>query len=102
MRVTQFIIYLLFFFSIVVLAALSFVFLQRYSSYIRYTTDVEKTYKLITEITMLESLIKDTETGNRGYLLTQDSSFLEPLLLAEENIKRSINDISKLTSDNPN
>ena len=102
MRVTQFIIYLLFFFSIVVLAALSFVFLQRYSSYIRYTADVEKTYKLITEITMLESLIKDTETGNRGYLLTQDSSFLEPLLLAEDKIKRSINDIGKLTSDNPN
>ncbi|HEY5825593.1 MAG TPA: CHASE3 domain-containing protein, partial [Cyclobacteriaceae bacterium] len=93
MRVTQLIIYLLFFFSIVVLAALSFVFLQRYSSYIRYTADVEKTYKLITEITQLESFIKDTETGNRGYLLTQDSSFLEPLLQAEDKIKASIHEV---------
>src|SRR4051812_36136266 len=99
MRVTQFIIYLLFFFSIVVLAALSFVFLQRYSSYIHYTADVEKTYRVITEITQLESLLKDTETGNRGYILMQDSSFLEPLLLAEKEIKIAIKDVGKLISD---
>ena len=102
MRITQFVIYLLFFFSLVVLGSLSFIFLQRYSSYVRYTTDVEKTYKLIAEIITLESLVKDTETGNRGYLLTQDSSFLEPLLQAEDKIKNAIGDISKLTADNTN
>lgn len=100
MRVTQFVIYTLFFLSLVVLGTLSFVFLKRYSSYVRYTGDVEHTYKLITEISTLESFLKDTETGNRGYLLTQDSSFLKPLLLAEKQIRNSLSRMTALTSDN--
>jgi len=100
MRITQAIIYLLFFISLAVLGILSFFFLKGYASYIRYTSDVEKTYKLITEITELESLLKDTETGNRGYLLTQDSVFLQPLLRAENEIRRSIADIAAMTVDN--
>lgn len=102
MRITQFVIYLLFFISLAVLTGLSFVFLKSYSTYVQYTADVEKTYRLITEITTLESLLKDMETGNRGYLLTQDSSFLLPLLKAENQIKNSLREVGQLTSDNEN
>ncbi len=102
MRITQFIIYLLFFLSLVVLGVLSFVFVERYSSYVRYTADVEKTYKFIAEMNNLENLLKDTETSNRGYLLTHDSTFLQPLLQAEDQIKGSIVNMSSLTSSNEN
>jgi signal transduction histidine kinase len=102
MRITQFVIYLLFFLSLVVLGTLSFVFLKRYSSYVRYSADVERTYKLINEITTMESLLKDTETSNRGYLLTQDSAFLQPLFKSEEDIKSSILILANLTTDNQN
>jgi CHASE3 domain sensor protein/nitrogen-specific signal transduction histidine kinase len=100
MRITQFVIYFLFFISLSVLAILSFVFEERYTAYARYTADVEKTYKTITAISRLESLLKDTETGHRGYLLTQDSSFLQPLLNADEEIKKVMLDLKTLTTGN--
>jgi len=100
MRITQFVIYFLFFISLSILGLLSFVFREQYTTYVKYTADVEKTYRTITEITTLESLLKDTETGNRGYLLTRDSSFLQPLLDAEEKIKKTYQNIKLLTAGN--
>ncbi len=100
MRITQFVIYFLFFISLSILGILSFVFEERYTAYVKYTADVEKTYKTITEITTLESLLKDTETGNRGFLLTQDSSFLQPLLHADVEIKKVLANLRTLTAGN--
>lgn len=100
MRITQFVIYLLFFISLSILGLLSFTVLDRYNTYVKYTNDVEKTYRTITEITTLESLLKDVETSNRGFLLTRDSTFLTPLLEAEEEIKSSLINIRSLTAGN--
>mgnify|MGYP002777095296 CR=1 FL=1 len=48
------------------------------------------------------SLLKDIETGQRGYLLTKDSLFLEPFNSAVLAITDSIASLKKLTSDNQN
>ncbi|PKG98148.1 EAL domain-containing protein [Paraglaciecola sp. MB-3u-78] len=45
---------------------------------------------------ILLSSIKDAETGLRGYLLTQDNSYLEPYWTAEDNIKLQLKMLKKL------
>lgn len=47
------------------------------------------------------SLLKDAETGQRGFLLTGSDFFLKPYFAATENISRSLDSLEKLTSDNP-
>lgn len=52
------------------------------------------------EITL--SVIKDAETGQRGYLLTGDKSYLEPYNQATAEIDRYIKQLQELTRDNAN
>jgi CHASE3 domain sensor protein/nitrogen-specific signal transduction histidine kinase len=100
MKITQFVIYLLSFLSLGILGVLSFLSLNRYSSYVKFSTDVEKTHSVINAIIKLESLLKDAETGNRGFLLTNDTTFLEPYLKAEKKISAMTTDLRQLLSDN--
>src|SRR5256885_6108455 len=46
------------------------------------------------------SYLKDAETGQRGYLLTRDSSFLEPFNGAFEKARVSVKEIDSLTRGN--
>ncbi|TKK68900.1 response regulator [Ilyomonas limi] len=47
------------------------------------------------------SLLKDAETGQRGYLLTGSDFFLKPYFSATENIYSSLDSLKALTTDNP-
>ena len=98
MRIPIFVIYFLFALSLVILAALAVFSLDRYRDYVQYTEDVEKTYRVLNSITTLETLLKDAETGNRGYLLTSDSAFLEPLETATKEMKDVYLQVRKLTA----
>jgi signal transduction histidine kinase/DNA-binding response OmpR family regulator/CHASE3 domain sensor protein len=46
--------------------------------------------------------VKDAETGQRGFLLTGDTTYLRPYIGAEERALRSISAIEAMTADNPN
>jgi signal transduction histidine kinase len=100
MKITQFLIYLLSVASLVVLGFLSFLSLSRYESFVKFTTDVENTHGVITAILKLEGLLKDAETGNRGFLLTMDSTFLEPYSKAEKKLNTLAKDLRHMVSDN--
>ena len=62
---------------------------------------VNHTHEVIIETEHFLSYIQDAETGQRGYLLTEDPSYLEPyhsgVILAREHWV----DLKKLTSDHP-
>lgn len=47
------------------------------------------------------SIMKDAETGQRGYLLTGDESFLGPYNGSYDKALAAVNDFSRLTMDNP-
>ena len=49
----------------------------------------------------LTSVLKDAETGQRGYLLTGDDTYLEPYRLADASIDNVIKQLRDLTADNP-
>lgn len=50
---------------------------------------------------LLFGLIKDTESGTRGYVITDDPDFLEPFTYAQRNIKRELAELKTLTQNNP-
>ncbi|OLY93533.1 Signal transduction histidine kinase [Cnuella takakiae] len=62
---------------------------------------VNHTNSVIINLEQLFSNIKDAETGQRGYLLTRDPSFLTPYNGTEKKIIANLSELQDLTSDNP-
>jgi PAS domain S-box-containing protein len=62
---------------------------------------VEHTQEVIYRGEQLISLMKDLETGQRGYLLTGKEQFLEPYRSAADSLKPILTKLRRLTSDNP-
>ena len=61
---------------------------------------VEHTHKVITETKDYLSAMKDTETGQRGYLLTMDKAYLEPYYDGLNQAQIHFSNLSNLTIDN--
>jgi PAS domain S-box-containing protein len=59
------------------------------------------TRQVISELTQTESLLKDAETGQRGYLYTGDRIYLAPYESATEAIKPHIDQLARLIADSP-
>src|SRR6202521_370809 len=59
------------------------------------------TYQVLTQLEAVLSLLKDAETGQRGYVITGEESYLEPYQGALGKIDQSLQDVRKLTEDNP-
>jgi len=102
MRKNLFLVFGLFFISLMILGSLSLTFYQRYSVYTQYADAVEQTYETITELNRLTTFLKDAETGQRGFLLTNDSSFLLSYIDGVANIKTTFTTVQRLTVDNVN
>ncbi|MDG3005040.1 response regulator [Paludisphaera mucosa] len=60
---------------------------------------VMHTHRTITTLADVFSLMKDAETGQRGYVLTGDVRYLEPYQAALAQIDRRVNDLSTLLAD---
>ncbi len=82
------------------LTSLAFLF---YFQYTRNNTNqgwVEHTQEVLYRAETILVTVIDNETGSRGYLLTGDRRFLEPLLYSKEAIHDQIIDLKALTKDN--
>ncbi|MGA3010961.1 MAG: EAL domain-containing protein [Terracidiphilus sp.] len=62
---------------------------------------VTHTRQVISELNQTESLLKDAETSQRGVLYTNDVKYLEPYNLAIGEVDQHINNLARLTADNP-
>src|SRR5450432_3600582 len=62
---------------------------------------VDHTDSVLIELEHTLSTLQDAETGQRGYLLTGDTSFLEPYSGAEEKALASAGLVRNMTMDNP-
>jgi signal transduction histidine kinase len=79
-------------------------FIISFYSYNNYSEDTERvrhTYQVTGNLEMLLSLIKDVETGSRGYAITKDITYLEPYKAAVRQLPAQIDTLRKLTNDNP-
>jgi CHASE3 domain sensor protein len=62
---------------------------------------VAHTHEVNGALDILLSTFKDAETGQRGYLLTENEKYLEPYDDAMRRVQAEIDHLKKLTSDNP-
>jgi len=62
---------------------------------------VVHTYDVLQLTQKLLSSLKDAETGQRGYLLLADPSYLEPYNEARGSVDGTLASLKKLTNDNP-
>lgn len=79
-------------------------FALSFYSYYQYDKDTERvrhTYQVIGALETTLSLVKDVETGARGFVITRDSSYLEPYHAALRLLPAKLNEVEALTNDNP-
>lgn len=62
---------------------------------------VTHTRQVQLQLSEVESLLKDAETGQRGFLYTGEEQYLDPYKLALTQMDSHINSLAQLTSDNP-
>ena len=62
---------------------------------------VSHTRLVLSELTVTELLLKDAETGQRGFLYTGDPKYLEPYDLAIAQVEPHVEKLAQLTADNP-
>jgi CHASE3 domain sensor protein len=62
---------------------------------------VRHSYQVRAEFATLLSELKDAETGQRGYVITGEDSYLEPHTAAIGEIKTTLSELRDLTADSP-
>src|SRR5882724_2782023 len=63
---------------------------------------VAHTHLVMERVAGVLSQMKDAETGQRGFVITGDPTYLEPYLSAEGSVPALVRDLRELTADNPN
>lgn len=71
------------------------------SNLIKSSKMVSHSNRVITNLEEIMSTLKDAETGQRGYLLTNDTLFLHPYTGAKKQAVELLNKVTRLTADNP-
>jgi methyl-accepting chemotaxis protein len=61
----------------------------------------DHTYQVLTQIEAVKTRLVDAETGQRGYLITNDETYLEPYRGAATAANAGITRLAELTADNP-
>jgi methyl-accepting chemotaxis protein len=68
---------------------------------IENNANVAHTHLVLEDIAQLLSLMKDAETGQRGFVITADEAYLEPYLGSLAPVAKTMENLRGLTSDNP-
>jgi signal transduction histidine kinase len=68
---------------------------QQTAAWVDHSLEVEN------RITAVLSLLQDSETGQRGYLLTRRPDFLQPYQAAAPRLPRAMAELRRATADNP-
>ena len=61
---------------------------------------VRHTYDVISALSEVLATVLDAETGQRGFLITEDMRFLEPYTVANARVDQRLEDLEGLLSDN--
>ncbi|KGO87704.1 sensor histidine kinase [Flavobacterium suncheonense] len=90
---------ILFVISIAVIFFISGITYKHLTRLSESSDEVNRAYEMTLQLEKLMSQIKDAETGNRGYIITKDSTFLEPYLYAKLRINTSYMVLQHLTDN---
>ena len=94
-------VYLGFVLAAALLAATGYFYNRSTSSYVRTVLEVQETQRAVNQMETVLSLAKDTETGERGYVITRQERFLEPYNAALGSLQQELADLETLTKSDP-
>ncbi|GAB2676208.1 hypothetical protein GCM10027036_32430 [Flavihumibacter cheonanensis] len=87
--------------TLIVMVIFSLLSFQRMNSMIRYSNQVEHTYKVIGSLKSLSDLISGAETSMRGFIITRDSGYIVPMDSVRREYNQNLQELGQLVSDNP-
>jgi methyl-accepting chemotaxis protein len=88
--------------SLILLIAIGTVAYTNISKLTATSEWVTHTHDVLEHIAGVLSLLRDAETGQRGYVITGDEAYLEPYHTGSAGVLNVIKDLRQLTADNPN
>ncbi len=88
--------------ALVVFITVSMVSYRATSELIQSTEATAHTYQVRQSLSGIIGSLIDAETGQRGYLLTGREEYLEPYNNGTRSVDQYVQDVRRLTSDNPN
>jgi PAS domain S-box-containing protein len=86
---------------LVLLIANAFITRRELGIQIEDQVSVARTRQVLYEVAKTESLLKDAETGQRGFLYTSDPKYLAPYTQAIREVQSHIDTLARLTAENP-
>ena len=86
---------------LIVLAVNTLVTRREVAAQVEEHSWVVNTEQVVLEFRQIESLLRDAETGQRGFLYTGDAKYLAPYDLAAGQVDAQIQKLAQLTADNP-
>jgi methyl-accepting chemotaxis protein len=88
--------------SLVLLMAIGTVAYRNITKLTGISQWVTHTHEVLEHIAGVMDMLKDAETGQRGYVITGDEAFLEPYHTGSESVSNVVRELRTLTADNPN
>ncbi len=88
-------------FALTILALFVVIMYQATRELTQNISRVANTYEVLAELKATLSMMKDAETGQRGYLITGEGRYLEPYYAAASSIDERLDRLKTLTTDNP-
>ena len=85
--------------SSILMGVFSIYSLQQFSSLVNYSSRVDHTNRVITQLYEIESLIKETDVKERGYIITHDSEYVRELYYYNDRIIPSTDKLKELIRD---
>ncbi|CDR34207.1 methyl-accepting chemotaxis protein [Criblamydia sequanensis] len=87
-------------FALLMLIIIGLISLRSTIILIDTSKQVTRSYDILGTLNTLLSNLKDAETGQRGFIITGRSSYLEPYLKAKEQVDQNIMTLKELLSEN--
>jgi methyl-accepting chemotaxis protein WspA len=87
--------------GLTVFAAIGLVAFRGTQELISSARQEKQIYQVLSELEGILSLVKDAETGQRGYLLTNETRYLAPYNQARSRIQERFQRVRALVKDNP-
>jgi signal transduction histidine kinase len=87
--------------ALVVLGAVAVLSYRNVAWLVGTTSQLQRTYTVLHTLDQTASGLSDAETGSRGYVITGDARYLAPYQAARAEVARLIDELQRLTADNP-
>jgi methyl-accepting chemotaxis protein len=86
---------------LVAMLVLGYALLQNTETLLENNQWVRHTHKVLGHLQSVLSNLQDAETGQRGFVITGEPSFLDPYESGRKGVDMELDEVAKLTADNP-